>query len=83
LATYLIVGITVLLVRLINFRRAKRKPEEQYKLWELFIIGSRTFASSGVAGVAMLSGAKALMLYSNLPVLAMLPVCSLCLSKAP
>jgi amino acid transporter len=75
LAAYIIVAITVLLVRLIkNFRRAKRKPEEQYNWWEWFVMGLRIIVSSCFAGPATLYGVKALMLYSNLPVLAMLPV---------
>ena len=74
LAAYIIVAVTVLLVRLKNFRRAKRKPEEQYNWWELFVMGLRIIVSSCFAGPATLYGVKALMLYSNLPVLAMLPV---------
>ncbi len=76
LATYLIVAITVLLSRLVNFRRAKRKSDEEYEFRGLFILGCRTLASSIFSGVAVLCGAKALMLSSNLPILAMLPVCS-------
>jgi hypothetical protein len=60
-----------------DFRGAKRKPEEEYKFLDVFVLGCRTLASSIFSGAAMLSGAKALMLYSNLPVLAMLPVCLL------
>jgi hypothetical protein len=37
-------------------------------------MGLRILVSSAVAGPAMLFGVKALMLYENLPVLAMLPV---------
>jgi hypothetical protein len=39
-------------------------------------MGSRTLVSSAFTGPAILYGAKALMLYENLPVLAMLPVSS-------
>ena len=74
LAAYIIVTITVLLVRLKNFPRAKRKPEEQYSWWEWFVMGLRIIVSSCFAGPATLYGVKALMLYSNVPVLAMLPV---------
>jgi len=75
LAAYLIVAIVVLLVRLRNFRHAKRKSEDgAYTLWEWFVMGCRTLSSSVFAGAAMLCGAKALMLFENLPVLAMMPV---------
>jgi len=37
-------------------------------------MGCRTLSSSVFAGAAMLCGAKALMLFENLPVLAMMPV---------
>lgn len=40
-------------------------------------MGSRILVSSAFTGPAILYGAKALMLYENLPVLAMLPVSSL------
>jgi hypothetical protein len=40
-------------------------------------MGSRNLASSAFTGPAILYGVKALMLYENLPVLAMLPVSSL------
>ena len=66
-----------MVIRAKNFRRAKRKPEEQYKVWELLVMGSRILVSSAFTGPAILYGAKALMRYENLPVLAMLPVSSL------
>jgi amino acid transporter len=77
LVAYIIVAVTALLVRLKDFRRAKRKPEEQFKWWELFVMGLRIIVSSCFTGPATLCAVKALMLYSNLPVLAMLPVCML------
>jgi len=57
-----------------NFRRAKQKDEEKYKWWELFVMGLRILVSSAFAGPAMLCGVKALMMFANLPVFAMLPV---------
>jgi len=74
LAAYIIVAITVLLARAKNFRPARRK-EETYSWGETFIFMARTIVSSAFAGPATLCAVKALMLFSNLPVLAMLPVC--------
>ena len=74
LAAYIIVAITVLLVRAKDFRGARRKEDEKYTWGETFIFLARTLVSSAFAGPATLCAVKALMLYDNLPVLAMLPV---------
>ncbi|PMD37693.1 hypothetical protein L207DRAFT_568614 [Hyaloscypha variabilis F] len=74
LAAYIIVAITVLLVRAKDFRGARRKEDEKYTWGETFIFLARTLVSSAFAGPATLCAVKALMLYDNLPVLAMFPI---------
>ena len=75
ITAYCAVAATVLVVRLRNFRKSKRKaPEERYTWFEIFVIGSGILIPSAVAAVATLCSARALMLYHSLPVLAMLPV---------
>lgn len=77
LGAYVAVAVVVLVVRLGNIRAAPKwtKPrDEQHTLKECGLIGFRIFTSNSIAGVGMLLGAQALMEFSNLSILAMLPV---------
>lgn len=76
LVAYVVVAITVVVLRVRSFRRGKRKGEEEsYLVWERAVVATRMLLSSYILGFAALCGVKALMLYSSLPVIAMLPVC--------
>jgi hypothetical protein len=67
----------LLLIKLKNFRKPKRKSEgdeERFSIGKKFVIGVRICVSAALSATGMLFAAKALMLYDNLAVLAMLPV---------
>jgi hypothetical protein len=78
ITAYSAVAVVLLLIKLKNFRKPKRKSEgdeeERYSIGKKFVVGSRICVSAGLSATGMLFGAKALMLYDNLAVLAMLPV---------
>ncbi len=77
LSAYVTVAVVVLVVKLSNIRappKRKKTREEQYTLKEFGLIGFRILTSNSITGVGMLLGAQALMEFSNLPILAMLPV---------
>lgn len=75
LTAYSVVAITVIVLKIKNCGKAKRKDGGGKLSWfETFGLGCRVMVSSTFSGAATLCGAKALHLYSNLPVLAMLPV---------
>ncbi|TVY81636.1 hypothetical protein LSUE1_G007519, partial [Lachnellula suecica] len=77
ITAYCLVGFVVLLVKLKNFRRPKLKVDEtveKFSILQKLAIGARLGVSSFLAAVAMLFGAKALVLYENLCILAMLPI---------
>lgn len=60
-----------------SFSKAKRKDSDRegnYSLVETFVIGVRLFISACFGAFSALFATKALMLYDNIYVLAMLPV---------
>ena len=66
----------MLFVKLKNFRKPKRKSENeggQFTKLQMVAIGVRLCVSASFSAVAVLCGAEALMLYENLGVFAMLP----------
>jgi len=71
------VAVVLLLIKVKNYRKSKRKSEkdeESFSIGKKFVVGARICVSAVLSAVGMLFGAKALMLYDNLAVLAMLPV---------
>ena len=74
------VAVVVLFIKLKNFRKPKRKSEneeQKFTVLQKLVIGIRLFVSASISAVAVLCGAEALMLYENLGVFAMLPVSSM------
>jgi hypothetical protein len=67
----------VLFIKLKNFRKPRRKGESEerkFTILQKLVLGVRLCVSAATSAVAVLCGAKALMLYENLGVFAMLPV---------
>ncbi|RDL36457.1 uncharacterized protein BP5553_05809 [Venustampulla echinocandica] len=75
LAAYCSVAVVAVLLQLRRFRRSKQKDEGgKYTVSEILILAVRLSISACFSALAMLCGAKAVMLYNNLYVLVMLPI---------
>jgi hypothetical protein len=68
------VVVALLAITIINWRKPKRRSDEEYTLHERLIIGGRVLISAWFTAVAMMLSIAALNVYNNLSILAMLPV---------
>ncbi|KAF4633768.1 hypothetical protein G7Y89_g4341 [Cudoniella acicularis] len=75
ITAYCSVAVIVLVIKLIDFRKTKRKSlDETYTIVEVLIVGLRLCISACSSAVAILCAAEALMLYDNLFLLSLLSI---------
>jgi hypothetical protein len=68
------VVVVLLAITIINWRNPKRRSDGKYTIGERLIIGCRVIISAWFTAVAMMLSVRALKLYDNLSILAMIPV---------